>query len=65
MERKVTNSFINHPNQKPRSGAHDHAPTAAEIQRWEDDGGAILPDQPQRIRGDCSCEAGDWRRAAA
>jgi hypothetical protein len=46
MERNVTNFFIDNLTQMPRRGSHSHAPTPAEIQRWEDDGGAILPDKP-------------------
>jgi hypothetical protein len=51
MERNVTNPSIDRLNKKPCSGAHTHAPTRDEIQRWEDDGGAILPEplpQPER-----------------
>src|SRR5881227_955622 len=48
MERNVTNPLIDRLIQAARPGWHDHAPTPAEIQRWEDDGGAILPDPPRR-----------------
>jgi hypothetical protein len=53
MERNVTNPFIDHLNEVPASRPHSHAPTPAEIQRWEDDGGAIRPDprpDPERHR---------------
>jgi hypothetical protein len=55
MERNVTNSSIDRLNNRAdrlnnriRPVAHEHAPTPTEIQRWEDDGGAILPDAPDR-----------------
>lgn len=50
MERNVTNPFIDNLTQMPRRGSHSHAPTLAEIQRWEDDGGAVLPDVTTRRR---------------
>jgi hypothetical protein len=43
MERYVTNIFIDRRKQTARSAAHEHDPTPAEIQRWEDDGGAVSP----------------------
>ena len=30
----------------------NHGLTPVEIQRWEDDGGAVLPDAPRRVRAD-------------
>jgi hypothetical protein len=41
----------------------DIGPTPVEIQRWEDDGGAVLP-SPQR-RASCHCAVDHRRRAAA
>ena len=46
MERNVTNPFTDRLKQTSRPVTHSHAPTPAEIQRWENDGGAILPDKP-------------------
>ena len=45
MERNVTNLFIDGLKQTARSAEHEHehGPTPAEIQRWEDDGGAVSP----------------------
>jgi hypothetical protein len=48
MERNVTNPFIDRLERKARSGPHTHGPTPAEIQRWEDDGGAVRPDPRPR-----------------
>jgi hypothetical protein len=48
MERNVTNPFIDRLNQIPASRPHSHDPAPAEIQRWEDDGGTVLPDPPPR-----------------
>ncbi len=53
MERNVTNRLIDRLSQVPVSRPHSHAPTRDEIQRWEDDGGAILPEpltRPKRHR---------------
>jgi hypothetical protein len=50
MERNVTNPFIDKLMQAARPGSHSHAPTPAEIQRWEDDGGAIFPDTSRASR---------------
>jgi hypothetical protein len=51
MERNVTNPFIERLNQVPASRPHSHDPTPAEIQRWENDGGAVLPNPlPRRER---------------
>jgi hypothetical protein len=44
MERNVTNPFIDRLNHIPASRPHSHDPTPAEIQRWEDDGGAVQAD---------------------
>src|ERR1700686_3177910 len=44
MERNVTNPFIDNLMKAARPGSHSHAPSPVEIQRWEDDGGAIFPD---------------------
>ena len=41
----------------------DIEPTPAEIQRWEDDGGAVLSVPQQRVR--CHCGANHRQRAAA
>jgi hypothetical protein len=48
MERKMTKLLIECPKPMARTASHVHGPTPAEIQRWEDDGGAILPDPPPR-----------------
>ena len=40
----------------------DIEPTPVEIQRWEDDGGAVLPASQRRARGHC---AADHRQRAA
>src|SRR5215469_14271507 len=45
MERSVSNSLMRNLNRGAASGLHDHSPTEAEIQRWEDDGGAIAPNR--------------------
>jgi hypothetical protein len=50
MERKVTSPFIDNLMQAARPGSHSHAPNPAEIQRWEDDGGAIFPDTSRASR---------------
>ena len=63
MERCVSNHLIKSLNQSGHSELHDHGPTAAEIQRWEDDGGAIAPDRPSRNRIDRACESADGDRA--
>ena len=41
----------------------DTEPTPLEIQRWEDDGGAVLTDTRRPIRSRCHCAA-DHRAAA-
>lgn len=38
----MTNLVIDRLKQTARSAAHEHGPTPAEIQRWEDDGGAVF-----------------------
>jgi hypothetical protein len=48
MERTVTNPFTDRLKQTSRPDTHSHAPSPAEIQRWENDGGSIHPDKPAR-----------------
>jgi hypothetical protein len=40
-------------------------PTPLEIQRWEDDGGAILPDRAKRRRVECEEDLPHLERSAA
>lgn len=42
----------------------DVEPTPLEIQRWEDDGGAVLADTARAARARCRC-GGDYRQSAA
>jgi hypothetical protein len=44
VERNVTRPFIHHAKYAVCPASPRHGPTAIEIQRWEDDGGAALLD---------------------
>ena len=46
----MTLPLVDFLKQTGRSASHEHDPTPAEIQRWEDDGGALLPDPTPRDR---------------
>ena len=48
MERNVTNPFTEYRNQIAGTALSENSPTWLELQRWEDDGGAVLPDLPRR-----------------
>jgi hypothetical protein len=44
VERNVTRPFIHHAKYAVCPASPRHGPTPIEIQRWEDDGGAVLAD---------------------
>jgi hypothetical protein len=44
----VTKLFTEYRNQTARLGSPERTPTAVEIQRWEDDGGAVGPEPSLR-----------------
>ena len=48
MERNVTNPFTEYRTEPSRRPAHDRGPTPLELQRWEDDGGAVRPESSPR-----------------
>jgi hypothetical protein len=65
MEEKMTElviAFTRPERPKPTSRAESD-PTALEIQRWEDDGGAPLPAPSRGAR--CHCAVDHRQRAAA
>jgi hypothetical protein len=65
MEEKMTELII--PLLQPQRSTItvDTEPTPLEIQRWEDDGGAVLTDARQACRGRCYCGVNHHERAAA
>jgi hypothetical protein len=70
MERKMTNLIFPLTVRDQRStgtsfGSPGHEPTPLEIQRWEDDGGAILPEQSRRRRIECEETCTHLHRSAA
>jgi hypothetical protein len=48
MERNVTNPFTEYGIQPSRRPSHNQAPTRLELQRWEDDGGAVRAEPSSR-----------------
>jgi hypothetical protein len=49
MERNVTNLFTEYLIESSHRSSSDRGPSPLELQRWEDDGGAVLPDlRPSR-----------------
>jgi hypothetical protein len=48
MERNVTNPFTEYRIEPSHRPAHDRGPTPLELQRWEDDGGAVFSDASPR-----------------
>jgi hypothetical protein len=51
MERNVRNLFGEYLNEVGRRSSHDHGPTPLDLQRWEDDGGALPPQSSRRAEG--------------
>jgi hypothetical protein len=51
MERNVTEHIIDCLKQAASSASPNHGLTALEIQRWEDDGGAVLANATPRREG--------------
>ena len=50
VERNVTKPFIQHAEHAVCPASPKHGPTALDIQRWEDDGGAVFPDITPRSK---------------
>jgi hypothetical protein len=67
MEEKMTELIIplSRPIGRQLPITAETQPTPLEIQRWEDDGGAVPADAGQRIRSRCHCGADHRERAAA
>jgi hypothetical protein len=65
MEEKMTESIVALVRPERPTIALDTEPTPLEIQRWEDDGGAVLPDARWPTRARCHCGADHRQRAAA
>jgi hypothetical protein len=63
MEEKMTKLIISLIRPERPTVTADIEPTPVEIQRWEDDGGAVLPVSQRRAR--CHCAVDHRQRAAA
>ncbi|HEX3537048.1 MAG TPA: hypothetical protein VHU15_09790 [Stellaceae bacterium] len=60
----MTNPFTEYRMEPNRRRPHDHAPTPLELQRWEDDGGAV-GSEPRLRRVERHCREFPEDRAAA